>query len=239
MKGYIYYRCSTVGCPTTCLREETIEQAVTTVLLATILGEREADLIKSDLAASHAEAQAVAEKRRIALTEALSAANARLKRLTSLLVEGAIDTDAYSEARDAITKERTNIELDLATGAAKDDMLVQQALRIAELARDPAALYVKGSVDAKRRLLQIVMSNCIANGKTLEFSLREPFCTIANRQRQQRCGPHCHTPLTGDENLTSGENLTFSATEFIELSAGIPPELLDTFELPDSEDSTV
>lgn len=225
-KGHVYYRCATTSCPTTCLREEDIEHAVTTLLGAITLSEGETDLIRATCLASRANAAEVATKRRVALAEALSAATARLQRLTSLLVDGAIDTDAYRESRDALTIERHQLKTELATADVQQTAIRERTKQVTELARNPASLYSSGTDDTKRRLLKIVTSNCEATGKSLEFALRQPFATIANQNRSATCGPFY------DESRTEGENRTcpISPSEFIELVAQIPPELLAAFE---------
>ena len=67
----------------------------------------------------------------------------------------------------------------------------------------PDFLYENADADQKRRLLGIVMSNCTAMGKKLEFSLREPFLTLARGDSQQSCAPDWNTARTSKKMRVS------------------------------------
>ena len=56
-----------------------------------------------------------------------------------------------------------------------------------ELLKTAEMLYETGDATKKRQLLEIVISNCTADGKSLEFALYEPFATVAKRE-SVKCG---------------------------------------------------
>lgn len=87
-KGFVYYRCSNVECPTTSVREDAVEEAVSQILAAIRLDEHDTLTIEAELADYDRDGTALQEARRASLTEALSAASARLSRLTDLLLDG-------------------------------------------------------------------------------------------------------------------------------------------------------
>lgn len=195
-KGFVYYRCSNVECPTTSIREDRVDAAVRAVLETITLGDGEANIIEQDLVALETNGKAVVESRRAALTEAISAATARLARLTDLLLDGKIDSSAHDERRAGLTLERQKLEQELANIDGMSSEIVARAREIVGLARRPVFLYESATDDQKRRLLETVLSDCTAEGKTLEFSLHEPFATFARCFNEQDGRPHWNTPRT-------------------------------------------
>jgi site-specific DNA recombinase len=219
-KGFVYYRCSTIDCPTTSVREDAVDAAVRDVLRTIEMNEKEAAFIEGELASREADNAAVMESRRAALTEAIAAATARLARLTDLLLDGKIDSSAHDERRTGIIAERQVLEQQIADLAGNADQIIERAKQIVGLAKCPLFLYESADVDQKRRLLEIVLSDCTVSGKTLEFSLHEPFATISKRSDEQDCRPHWNTPRTFDENRTFVD-------ELLRLIATCPAKVVD------------
>lgn len=230
VKGHVYYRCSTISCPTTSLRESAVETDVREMLRRIALGDDEAGRIEAELAATESDSRHVIEVRRHALTEALAAANARMKRLTALLLDEKIDPAAYEEARAELVLERQKAEQNLYAVIEDQGNVAATARKIVELARSPLNLYESADADRKRRLIETVMSNCTAEGKSLEFTLREPFAAIARRNHKQQCRPHWDTPLT------SPDCRTLDLAELLGFAASFPKELLDACNEPFAEE---
>jgi hypothetical protein len=175
-------------CPTTSLREDAIEIAAREGLVAIQLNDSEKSALRSEI---------VSLKHNEALTSTLSATNARLTRLTDLLIDGAIDQAVYNDRRSGFLSERQRAEQELADVTGRGADLLAQTEQIVELAGSAVRLYESAvTADQKRNLLQTVMSNVVATGKNLEFSLREPFATIAARHSTQNGGPHWNTGRT-------------------------------------------
>jgi site-specific DNA recombinase len=196
VKGHVYYRCATMDCPTTSLREDAIESEIRDVLSLVVFSEEEAEQLRAELLALQQKGADLSESRKKALAETLAATSARMTRLTDLLLDGKIESEAHDERRAGLLLERQKLEQELAAlnGEKADQMA--RVRQIVELARRLILLYETADTTRKRRLLEIVISNCVASGKTLEFSLREPFAAIAKRSSEQDCRPHWDTPLT-------------------------------------------
>jgi site-specific DNA recombinase len=219
VKGIIYYRCSTVSCPTTSVREDAVDAEVRNMLQWITLGDTEADRIAAELAAMDSDTHTLLEKRRAALTEVLATANARFERLTGLLLDDKIDPTAYDQARSAIVLGRQKLEQDLATADEDQGTAIATAGKIVELARTPLILYESADDERKRLLVETVMSNCVVMGKSLEFSLREPFATLAKRRSKQHCRVQWNTPRT------------FPVETLIQWVSTVPRALLDDLQL--------
>jgi DNA invertase Pin-like site-specific DNA recombinase len=217
-KGFVYYRCSNVECPTTSVREDAVEEAVIELLAAIRLDEAEAAAIEAEIGDYDRNHIAAEEARRASLTEALSAANARMTRLTDLLLDGKIDATAHDAKRAELMVERQELERGLAAVEGGTKELVKRTRQIVELAQHAENIYRIGDHERKRRLLETVLSNCVVTGKTLEFSLLEPFASFAKRTSEQMCAPDWYTART------------FSLDELLRWSAALPGKLDDALD---------
>lgn len=186
-KGRVYYRCPTISCPTTSLREDAIEAAVGDVLDAITLSQEDAAFLEEELGRSFTEERTLREAKRAALQEAFAAANARLSRLTDLLLDGKIDAAAHDEKRASLVIERQSLTQEIAALETNETDHRAMAAKMFELLKTAEMLYETGDAAKKRQLLEIVISNCIASGKSLEFTLHEPFATFAKRE-SVKCG---------------------------------------------------
>jgi hypothetical protein len=186
-KGRVYYRCPTISCPTTSLREDAIEAAVGDVLDAITLSQEDAAFLEEELGRSFTEERTLREAKRAALQEAFAAANARLSRLTDLLLDGKIDAAAHDEKRASLVIERQSLTQEIAALETNETNHRAMAAKMFELLKTAEMLYETGDAAKKRQLLEIVISNCIASGKSLEFTLHEPFATLAKRE-SVKCG---------------------------------------------------
>jgi DNA invertase Pin-like site-specific DNA recombinase len=195
-KGQAYYRCSNVECPTTSVREDRVDAEIRELLAQITLTPEELTDIGQKLADREQNSSELVISRRSALQDALLVANARMTRLTDLLLDGKIEAAAHDERRAVLVMERQKLGQDLAGLDDGSLQIVETAKQIVELARCPVFLYETADSWNKRRLLEIVLSNCTVTGKTVEFSLREPFAEIAKRSFSQQGGPYWNTPRT-------------------------------------------
>ena len=217
-KGNVYYRCSNVECPTTSVREDAVETAVTELLAAIRLDEARAAAIEAEIAEYDRNRIRVQEARRASLTEALSAANARMTRLTDLLLDGKIDAAAHDSKRGELVLERQDLERDLTVIEDGTEQLVHRTRQIVELTQRAENIYRIADHERKRRLLETVLSNCVATGKTLEFSLVEPFATFAKQHSEHTCAPDWYTART------------FSLDQLLKWSATLPGKFGDALD---------
>jgi DNA invertase Pin-like site-specific DNA recombinase len=217
-KGNVYYRCSNIECPTTSVREDAVEEAIIELLASIRLDEAEATAIAADIGEYDRNRIAVQDARRASLTEALSAANARMTRLTDLLLDGKIDSAAHDTKRAELILERLELERDLAVVADGTEELVRRTRQIVELAQRAENVYRNADHERKRRLLETVLSDCVVTGKTLEFSLLEPFAAFAKRHSEQMCAPYWYTART------------FSLEELLAWCAELPGKLGDALD---------
>jgi DNA invertase Pin-like site-specific DNA recombinase len=218
-KGHVYYRCSNIACPTTSVREDRVDAEIRQLLAEITLTPDELADIEQKLADRETNGSELVASRRSALQDALLVANARMTRLTDLLLDGKIEAAAHDERRAVLVMERQKLGQDLAGLEDGSLQIIETAKQIVELARCPVFLYETADVWNKRRLLEIVLSDCTVTGKTIEFSLREPFAAIAKRSFSQQGGPHWNTPRT------------FSAEALISWASECPQAVRESLQL--------
>jgi site-specific DNA recombinase len=203
-KGRVYYRCPTIACPTTSLREDAIEAAVRAQLRKITFGVEHAALLERELSARLADETSLRAAKRAALQETLAAVNARLARLTDLLLDGKIDSGAHDEKRAALIMEREGLLQEIAAVETGSVDFRATIAKMFELLASAETLYESVGPEKKRELLEMVTSNCTAHGKSLSFSIREPFATLAQRDLVQSGGQFYDTVRTfGVETLIS------------------------------------
>lgn len=179
-KGRVYYRCPTSSCPTTSIREDAIDGEVRGALRLMTLSADEATIIEEELATYFADEISLRESRLITLRQALAAADARLSRITDLLLDGAIDVPTHDAKRSSLILERQQLVHDIQAIEGRKDDFRGAALKLFELLKRPETLYELADGPQKRLLLEIVFSNSTAYGKSLVFAMHEPFATFAN-----------------------------------------------------------
>lgn len=193
-KGHVYYRCHTNTCPRHALREQVIEDEISTLLGRATLTSQEANIWLG-------EAQCLAERwgeemeERRQANELISAQlDDRLSRLTDALIDGLIDKDVFDNKKRSLLMERSGLRV-------SDDELtaiqmVDRVQKFLELAKTLKRSYELSGTSEKRELLHVTTSNLTAWGKKPSVALRSPFSELANRESFLFSAPNRNRPRT-------------------------------------------
>ena len=188
-KGHVYYRChnrpfkTPAVCPPTSIRCERIDEAVLNVLATVRLSEDEVQAAREYLSERRKESEEERAAMQSALQLQYDQVTDRMSKLTDLLVEGTITKPIFHSKQQALQLEQTAIEQkreDLKNG---NTHYLKQLETTVELAKDASMLYRKASVENKRKLLKILLSNLTVSGKNVEIMLSVPFRLIAEREK--------------------------------------------------------
>jgi site-specific DNA recombinase len=197
VKGRVYYRCQVTACPTTCIREDMLGDAVALALRKITLPEAEIKCVREEIENAQKSDAAAREASRTQLTGQLGAVASKLERLTDVYVEGKIEKDLHDERRatllvdrQRITEALANLEVDQARGT-------QFLLKCLQLAEAPETLYLSARLNEKRRLLEILASNRTVSGKTVTIAIAEPFCFLPSSQENTSSALEGVRPPTG------------------------------------------
>jgi hypothetical protein len=107
----------------------------------------------------------------------------RISKLTDLLVDGTIAMPMFHSKQQTLLLEQTAIEQRMEGLKNGGTAHLKQLETAVELAKDASILYQKASVENKRKLLKILLSNVSVSGKNVEITLSTPFRMIAEREK--------------------------------------------------------
>ncbi len=185
---YVYYRCHKPACGPVCLKEEVVEDAFLETFSRLRLepGDvRDVRDIVDDIRGVDVEA---AQERTVALDLQIAKCEDRLSRLTDVLIDGAIDKDAYEAKKVELLRERRDL-LDKRKNLGREPSFTDTILKNLELA-ETAYLRYKNGIDAEKRDLVVeVTSNFSGSGNKPAITLKSPFQEVVNWQVSKTGAP--------------------------------------------------
>lgn len=163
-KGHTYYRCQERECPTKCVREEALEQAVEGALSRIQLSDENVAWLIGCFEAWWNARREVDTGNTAAMQ--LGQVKARLDKLTEAMLDNIVDRDTYAEQREKLILEKLRIEEDVrkAQEARNEPSWIRQFL---ELIKSLAATYISADPNEKREIVQIATSNRTVSGKNI------------------------------------------------------------------------
>lgn len=178
-KGHVYYRCHAPGCPTNCVREETITAAVVR-LLSRVRFSDEA-VVQLLQAAEERWQRSKGTDVKKALQVQLFQADARLERLTDAVVDQVIDRQTYLKRKEKLLAEKIRLQEQaekIDTG--EDD--VANLKRFFELMKSLKNMYIFALPAEKREIVEITTSNRTVANKNVWLEpanwLRAAECAV-------------------------------------------------------------
>lgn len=199
-KGHVYYRCHTRACPSVCLRENRVEEALESTLAEVALTPDEAAGLRELAHTDETTWQKRREDMMRATRLSLEGVEARLSRLLDAYLTSAVEAPLFEEKKRSLLMERKALEERLRE-LEKNADLAAQVLPYLELAESLLLSYETAIPEEKRTLVRKLTSNLTVEGKNVVVALRSPFREIANRERVFYCGPSRGTPRTELPNL--------------------------------------
>lgn len=165
-KRRVYYRCQTPECVTKTIREDQINDAVVALLHRLSLAPDNLATAQERLPAVLLPEQDADECAAIKLQQ--DHVSARLDRLTDMLLDSLIDSEAFQAKKLALLVDQRQLEerLELATA---NTMTEAELRRFLELATNLAQLYESAAKPEKRRIVEWATSNRTATGKSVCF----------------------------------------------------------------------
>ena len=154
-KGHVYYRCHTKTCDTKTVREEAIEEAVTSALLRVRLSD-------DDIVWITCEFEIWARQREIddgsnTYGMQLTQIEEKLQRLTDALIERLIDKDAYASRKQNLSLEKMRITEAMEKQKMRPDG--SKVHKFLELIKSLSTSYGIGTTEEKRQIVRIATSN--------------------------------------------------------------------------------
>jgi DNA invertase Pin-like site-specific DNA recombinase len=180
-KGYVYYRCHRRHGKTVCLREDLIDKEAFAALETIQLHPQENIILDRYVAQKRTGASTVQEESTNTIRLQLNAVNARLERLTDLLVDNQIDTGTFNERKKTLLSERLELQSNLQRITVDPTSALSNMEHYVELTKSLYSQYQSGVLQEKRLVLEKAMSNRSVDGKKIEFTLEKQLNQVAKR----------------------------------------------------------
>jgi site-specific DNA recombinase len=182
-KTFTYYRCHSVSCAGTCLREEVVEQAVVDQLAKLHFHPEERRCLGSLLKEMRGNTAGQRQELLTSLKLQLSQVADRLDRLTDAYIDRLIDQEVFEARKKTLLSERLGIEAKILSWSDETRDPSAELAKFLERADGALLAYKNASPEEKRDLLDSLTSNCSIDGKFPTIVLSFPFQVIADRPR--------------------------------------------------------
>jgi len=165
-KGNVYYRCHSKGCSVNTVREEFLEAAIVTALKKIQFTEKDLNKFDDEVEKWQNSCQWKNIAKSIDLR--INETEARLQRLTDLLVDASIDKRAYNERREALLIDIEELKSERLKHAEKAGSQRDRE-KFLELMKTVTGLYIASNPGEKRVLVESCFSNRVWDGETIHL----------------------------------------------------------------------
>ncbi len=189
IKGrYVYYRCHSDGCQGTSLKEETIRERFLSVYSLLTLDAQELRDVRDMIEEIRHDDDAERDRRRTGVELQIAKCADRLDRLTDLLIDGAIDAEAFNARKTALLSEKRGLRDRLAT-IAEEPSRSATLVEYLELANTAQTLFNSDDRVILRDIVGDTTSNFSAAGNEPVIALKSPFQEIVNYRKSMSGDP--------------------------------------------------
>lgn len=163
-KGHVYYRCQATDCPSNCIREERLEDAVYSILQQVRMSDEQEAWLENEIESWLQQKTPEKDAKGVALQ--LSQAKAKLERLTDALIDRLIDQDVFNARKQAVLLEQARLkeqQQETEQKRAEPDRI----RKFLELVKNLAEHYISAVPERKRQIVDITISNRTVTGKNV------------------------------------------------------------------------
>ncbi|MFN3889613.1 MAG: recombinase family protein [Beijerinckiaceae bacterium] len=165
-KGRVYYRCQEAACPTKTVREDDIQKRVMEKFAAIQLSTNDAKRLRAAFHCWIGSAERLADRASIELQ--IANVDARIDRLTDLLVDGQIAQSDFERRKTSLALERKELSEALLK-EQKSELLGAKLEKYIELMKNLTELHENARRDEKRTMLRALCSNLRVVEKRVEI----------------------------------------------------------------------
>ena len=123
--------------------------------------------------------------------------NNRLSKMFDMYLDGKLDEKSYDKKRDEFQDKLNALNLKLSRLNSSTADVLEFSKKILELFKNAPGLYLNGTVEDKRNLINLLCSNFLYDGENLVINIKEafePLVQIASLINGGRCGTRTHDP---------------------------------------------
>jgi len=200
-KGHIYYRCQRRSCPTTTVREETIEAAVAPWIAKLALDPEEMEYAREWAGDVRANEHTRCEQEIQNVRLRLDGIRTRLGRLTDAFIDGTIEKTLFDARKGLLLEDEQRTLETIRNLEAGSDTAPQRLERFLELIKNAPVAYENAEPDEKRDLVKNLFSNLKLIDKNVDITLKPAVYLVANRTKMQNGRPYRGTHRTWNRLL--------------------------------------
>ncbi|WP_075995556.1 recombinase family protein [Salaquimonas pukyongi] len=197
-KSYVYYRCQTTQCPTTCVREDVLEAAVADLLERVALSPEDITRITEEIEAWNSKQTAHDPRDGIRLQ--LEHTKRRLDRLTDALIDQLIDKDTFTNRKQSLELERLRLEKSLAkqTEAHVEPDRIRYFL---ERIKSLKTMFISAIATERREIVRWATSNCLVERKNVYLEPANWLVAVEAVRSGTDGDPHSPNPRSRQEMI--------------------------------------
>lgn len=196
-KSHVYYRCQTRSCPTTVVREESVDSVARREIGRVTFTPEQVDSLRQHAARLLTLRQTDNVKEVARLQAAIGDVTARLNRLVDLYVDGGIAKDIFEMRQQALIMERSKLDESLELVRNTPQMLGKALEIVVERAASALEHFeTRESLEDKRALLDELTSNRTVTGKNVVFTLAPAYAELARQRDFFLCALKQDVPRT-------------------------------------------
>ncbi len=188
-KGINYYRCHTKSCPTKCIKEDDIDLELQRILSRIQLTDDEMECFSTYLQRLRVDWEIESQSQVKATELQLNQAKERLNRLTDAYLDREIEKELFLQRKDQLLKDIKDLEEKSKRLTRDASDLPDKTAKFFELLNSLYLTYISGTLDEKRKIVEIVTSNRLVDGKNPLFTLKIPYADLEKRPKMTSGGP--------------------------------------------------
>ncbi len=182
-KGYRYYRCHTKACPQKTIREESVTDAVFSVLEQMKFSKAEEAAFRKWHRSQLGRSEHEVDLTRQALKLQLEQTNTRLSNLTDGFVDGLIEKELFLAKKTELVTAEKELRYKLDNVETLMTKSIQQSVEFLERANSAYSSFKSTGFQNRRDLVRAVTSNFEVSGKSVVIKLNLPFEMVISRER--------------------------------------------------------
>src|SRR6266446_3707949 len=200
-KGHVYYRCTTRTCPTTCLREEIIDEALRLATSGFQLSDKAWAAVNMDVEAvlANCKIDRAAELQNMSL--AIAALDDRVGRLTDAYIDQVVDRETFLVRKEQLLHERATLTSKETSLKAGDDGIRSRIAKSIELIKALGILPELANDEKLREILTHTTSNLSVCKKNIAIAWANPFAALVSNEDVASGPPKRIKPRTDQMKL--------------------------------------
>lgn len=185
---YVYYHCTGhsdkgrggyAECRRKYVREEVLEETFGALLDKLHFDEEVLDWVRDALKASHADERKEQEQAILRCQKEYKRLEDRLQAMYLDKLDGRIDSAFYDRMSAQWRVEQTRLLREIERHGEAEESYMEDGVRLLELARNARQLFARQAPGEKKRLLNLLLSNCTWDDGEVRAVFRQPFDLLA------------------------------------------------------------